>query len=196
MNSVAAPTSAAVPRSPSALLRFALAVVVGSLLVAICAHISIPLWFTPVPLTLQTFAVLLLGLLLPPGVAAATLVLYLIEGASGFPVFSPQGPGGVLQLFGPTAGYLLAYPFAAALTAVLRTSLRRFGRGAFTAALLSSATGSAVILIAGATWLAILKPHSPGSLLALSVLPFLPGDVLKVTAAAATATALRRWSRF
>src|SRR5579872_4351062 len=133
------PSTVALPQSrTSVALRHGVLAVLGSLLVAVCAHVSIPLWFTPVPLTLQTFAVLLLGLLLPPGAAAAALVLYLLEGAAGLPVFSPLGPGGMLQLLGPTGGYLLSYPLAAALTAWLR---RRVGRG-FGTALVAAGTGS------------------------------------------------------
>ena len=85
-------------------LQFLAAAVAGSALVAICAHVSVPLFFTPVPLTLQTLAVLFLGLALGPRAAFASLVVYLIEGAAGLPVFSPHGPGGLLQLAGPQAG--------------------------------------------------------------------------------------------
>jgi len=191
MNHVPA-ASAALPRTQSALLHPALTIVLGSLLVALCAHVSVPLWFTPVPLTLQTFAVLLLALLLSPRVAAATLVLYLAEGAAGLPVFSPNGPGGFLHLFGPTGGYLLSYPFAAFLTAWLR---RRFAPGGFVSSLFAAAIGSAFILLSGAAWLAVLQPHALGAILTLAVLPFLPGDILKVAAAAATATGLRRFRR-
>ena len=91
------------------------AVVAATALVAISAHIAVPLGFTPVPVTMQTFAVLLLGLLFSPGPAFACLALYLMEGALGLPVFSPHGPGGMAQLLGPSGGYLLSYPFAAAL---------------------------------------------------------------------------------
>lgn len=190
MNSATAIT-AALPRTQSGLVRLALAVVLGSLLVAVCAHLSIPLWFTPVPLTLQTFAVLLLGLLLSPGAAAAALVLYLAEGATGLPVFSPHGPGGMLQLLGPTGGYLLSYPFAAAGTSWLR---RRIGSG-FGGSLAAAATGSVVILVCGAAWLAILTHRPVGAIMTLSVLPFLAGDVLKVVAAAGAAMGMRRFSR-
>src|SRR5437868_15441233 len=93
------------------------AMVVGaSLFVAACARIYVPLPGTPVPLTVQNFAVLLVGLSLGPWRGFAALSLYLLEGASGMPVFSPTGPGGVAQLIGPTAGYLIAYPFVAAVT--------------------------------------------------------------------------------
>src|SRR5246127_5212588 len=83
-------------------------------LVALCAHIAIPLGFTPVPVTLQPFAVLLLGLLFGPPCGFAPPCLYPIKGARVRPVFKPHGPGGLAQLFGPTGAYLLAAPFAAA----------------------------------------------------------------------------------
>src|SRR6202167_2925939 len=108
-----------------------IAVVFATALVAICAHIAMPLGFTPIPVTMQTFAVLLLALLFTPGAAFACLALYLMEGAMGLPVFSPHGPGGTVQLLGPTGGYLLSYPFAAALA----SWLYRSGRSSFFAAL-------------------------------------------------------------
>lgn len=168
--------------------RFALAVAGGSLLLAISAHISIPLFFTPVPLTMQTMALLLLGLLLDPVVAFATLVAYLAEGAAGLPVFTPQGPGGILQLLGPTGGFLLAYPFAAALISKLR---RTFSQTFFFAAI-ASAAGAVVYFASGACWLAIVA-HQPMSVaLKLAVWPFLAGDALKVLAAAALVTGIAR----
>ena len=92
------------------------AILVGaSLFVALCAHVALPLPFTPVPLTLQNFGVLLVGLSLGPRRGFAALVLYLAEGVMGMPVFSPTGPGGLAQLLGPTGGFLLAYPFVAGI---------------------------------------------------------------------------------
>src|SRR5258706_2480882 len=88
-------------------------VVGGSLLVALCARIAIPIPGTPVPLTAQNFGVLLVGLLLGSRRGFAALALYLAEGAIGMPVFSPAGPGGIAQLLGPTGGFLLAYPLVA-----------------------------------------------------------------------------------
>ena len=189
----AASAQPSVRRSFSLWVGRPLAIVLGSLLVAVCAHVSIPLWFTPVPVTLQTFAVLLLGLLLSPEIAAGALLLYLGEGAAGLPVFSPQGPLGLAHLFGPTGGYLLAYPFAAAVTAWLRRRLASAWPepSGFAASLAAAATGSFVILVAGAAWLAILTHRSPSVVLTLAVLPFLAGDTVKVAAAAAVAIALR-----
>src|SRR5215467_234425 len=94
-------------------------VIGGSLLMAACAHVSIPLWFTPVPITLQTFGVMFLALSLGGWRAFAALSLYLVEGVAGFPVFSPHGPGGMAQLLGPTGGYLLSYPLAALVAGLI-----------------------------------------------------------------------------
>jgi biotin transport system substrate-specific component len=163
----------------------------GSLFIAICAHITVPLWFTPVPITLQPFAVILLGLLLSPGLAAVTMVLYLAEGMCGLPVFAPVGAATLLHLFGPTGGYLLSYPAAAALTSLLR---RRLSSG-FTASLLAAATGNVLILLSGAAWLAVLTHQSTAAIFTLAVLPFLPGDTLKVIAAAGIASGWRRFRR-
>jgi biotin transport system substrate-specific component len=181
----------AVPvNAASAWLRSAGIVLAGTAFIAACAHIALPLYFTPVPLTLQPFAVLTLGLLLSPRLAAATLIAYLGEGALGLPVFSPGVAGalGLAHLLGPTGGYLLAYPLAAALISVL---WRSSGRGFF-AGMLSTAAGNALILCAGALWLAIATHASLQMVMTQAVLPFLPGDALKVVSAAALATGWQR----
>ena len=170
----------------------------GSALVAVSSHIALPLGFTPVPLTLQPFAVLLLGLLLAPRLAAATLGAYLVEGALGLPVFAPGliFGAGIPHLLGPTGGYLMAYPAAATLIAYL---WRRSRRG-FSAAMASAAVGNVLILFSGFAWL-MLWTHGAGSLTSvkaafvMTVLPFLPGDALKVVAAATIANGFERVRR-
>lgn len=172
-------------------------VLAGSALVAVCSHIALPLYFTPVPLTLQPFAVLLLGLLLAPRMAAATLTAYLAEGAMGLPVFTPSALSGIAHLIGPTGGYLLSYPLAAALVALLwrrDASGRAAGRD-FIAALWSAAAGNLLILSCGAVWMALWLHASARVVLTESVLPFLPGDALKVIAAAALAAGWMRLRR-
>ncbi|HEX3438550.1 MAG TPA: biotin transporter BioY [Pseudacidobacterium sp.] len=165
--------------------RWSAAVVAGSVLVAICAHISVPLFFTPVPMTLQPFAVLLLGLFMEPTAAFATLVLYLLQGAAGLPVFTPQGPGGIAQLMGPTGGYLMSYPFVAALVSFIFRSLPV--RNFFTA-IVAAAAGNALILTAGTGWLATVTHQSMSHTASLAVVPFLVGDALKICLAAAIVT--------
>ncbi|HEX3471905.1 MAG TPA: biotin transporter BioY [Silvibacterium sp.] len=185
-----APSTSVIPVSLSSVTLRIVAAMVGSLLVAICAHVSVPLLFTPVPLTLQTFAVLLIGLTLGPATAFAALTLYLIQGAAGFPVFSPHGPGGVLQLMGPTGGYLLSYPFAAAVTSLLA---RRIRPVSFTSYAFSAAMGSLLIFAVGASWFALVSQQSMGATLKMTVLPFLPGDALKICAAAAVAIGILKF---
>ncbi len=164
-------------------MRNAGIVVAASLFVALCAHVALPLGFTPVPLTLQPFAVLLVGLVLAPRLAAGSLVAYLLEGAAGLPVFTPgAGPqAGLAHLFGPTGGYLLAYPVAALVIA----TLWRSGNRNFVSALFSAAAGNLIILATGAVWLSVYTHGSLQTVAAQAVVPFLPGDALKIVAAAA-----------
>jgi biotin transport system substrate-specific component len=170
--------------------HFFLAVIAGSLLLALSAHIAVPFYFTPVPFTLQPMAVLFLGLALDPAVAFATLVAYLVEGASGLPVFAPGGLGGFLTLMGPSAGFLWAYPFAVVLVSKL---YRTWRPSSYTSAALSAAAGSVVYFTGGACWFAIML-HQPISIaLKMTVWPFLAGDALKVVAAAALVTGIARF---
>ena len=183
--------------SARSLARQAGIVVAATALVALCAHISIPLGFTPVPITLQPFAVLLLGLLLAPGISFAALSLYLLEGAAGLPVFSPHGLGGVAQLFGPTGGYLLAAPFAAALAGLIYRNSRNSRNGArtFLFALAGAAAGDIVLLTIGALWLGMLAHTSLSTVMSVSVVPFLASDAAKVVAAAVCAQIFSSFSK-
>jgi len=156
-------------------------------LAAVCARISLPLYFTPVPLSLAPFAVLILGLLLSPRMAAASSAPTWPRGIGSTSLrASPLVPGGLAHLFGPTGGYLLAYPLAAALISFL---FRHSTRG-FSAALISAAAADLAILVCGGLWLAVLTHASVQSVLTLAVLPFLAGDTLKVAAAGALAIGL------
>jgi biotin transport system substrate-specific component len=169
--------------------RFAL-LIGATAFVALCAHISVPLGFTPVPITLQPFAVLLLGLLLTPRDSFTAMAVYLLEGAAGMPVFSPHGLGGIAQLFGPTGGYLLAAPFAAAIVG----RLYRAGKQRAWAAFAGAAVGDVILLAIGALWLEVLTHTSFSTLLNVSVVPFLASDAAKVIAAAACALIFRSFS--
>ena len=155
-------------------------VVAFSLLVALSAQVTVPLPWTPVPVTLQTFAVLLTGALLGSRLGALALFAYLLEGAAGLPFFSMGRGGAAHLLFSPTAGYLLAYPVAAFATGWLAE--RGWDRRYLSAAA-AMAIGSVVILAGG--WLGLLRFHAPAHAFALGVAPFLPGDVVKIALAAA-----------
>ena len=167
----------------------------ASLFVALCAHLVVPLPFTPVPLTLGDFAVLLVGLMLGPVTGFAALTLYLAEGAAGMPVFSPTGPGGIAQLIGTTGGYLMAYPIAAAVAGGLSRTVSRMRSGsvtAFASAITANAAAGAIIMIFGVLWLAFVLHLAPALAFKLGALPFLPGQAIKVLAAAGIATSIHR----
>jgi biotin transport system substrate-specific component len=180
-------TPLAASRTP-AWLRSTGIVLAASALVAACAHISLPLYFPPVPLNLAPFAVLLMGLALSPRRAFAALIAYLAEGAAGLPVFAPSPLFGLAHLLGPTGGYLIAYPLAAALVSLLK-------RPGFAGALTATALGDLAILTGGALWLAVFTHASVGATFTLGILPFLPGDALKVVAAAALVGGFERLRR-
>ena len=166
-----------------------IALVLGAtLFVALCAHITIPLMpLTPVPLTVQNFGVLVVGLLLGSRRGFAAMMLYLVEGMAGLPVFSPTGPGGVLQIFGPTGGFLLAYPFVAFVAGYLfERSARSFARAAVSALL-----AEALLFVGGLSWLYVLT-HSLAKAAYLGLYWFIAAEVMKVMFAAAVAT---RWHR-
>lgn len=172
--------------------------IVASLFVAVCAHVSVPLWFTPIPFTLSDLAVILVGLVLGPALGFSALALYLIEGASGLPVFSPTGPGGLAQLFfWATSGYLLAYPFAAALAgSVSRLLSRAFGtRLAFTATLFGAAAGSVLLMASGTAWLGHFAHLTPTAAIAAGFTPFLAVQAAKILIAASLTTSIARLRR-
>jgi biotin transport system substrate-specific component len=167
-------------------------VVAASAFVAICAHVSVPLPFTPVPLTLQNFAVILVGMLLGPVAGFSAMVLYLAEGAMGLPVFTPHSVGGIAHLLGPNAGYLFSYPLAAATAGwVVRAMQHATSR--FRSGLVAATIASAPIFIFGAGWLAHLLHLSASATWTMAVAPFLPGEVVKVMAAAGIFSSLQRW---
>lgn len=159
------------------------AIVVGaSLLVALCARLSVPLPFTPVPLTLSNFGVLVVGLLLGSKRGFAALALYLAQGAAGLPVFA-VGAGGIAQLLGPTGGYLLAYPLAAFVAGWIAER----GAGKFGRFLVAALAAEVVIFAGGLAWLMVLT-HGATQAMSFGLYPFVFAEVIKVTAAAGIAT--------
>ena len=163
-------------------------VISASLFVAVCAKISLPLPFTPVPLTLQNFAVLLVGLTLGARRGAIAMGLYLLEGAMGAPVFNSFGLGGIAQIVGPTGGYLMAYPLVAYLTGNIFEMRKR----SFTAAVEGAAIAELILFTSGVSWLMILAGTPLSKAAAFGLYPFVPAEVLKVMAAAAIVTAWER----
>lgn len=163
----------------------AAAALVGSWLVAASAWIEVPLW--PVPMTMQTWAVLMVGALCGWRLGVAALLLYLVQGALGLPVFA-GGRAGLAVLTGPTGGYLAAFPLAAGLAGVLADRGRAVGAATLTAGFL---LGHGLILAAGALWLATIV--GPERAVTGGVMPFLTGAAVKSVLATATVLAVRRW---
>lgn len=162
--------SAGIERS---LLR-AVAVVLFAALTAVGAKLAVPLPGTAVPFTLQVFAVLLSGIALGPRLGASSQLLYLGAGIAGLPVF--VAGGGLAYLLGPTGGYLLAFPVAAAIAG------RAAGRSGRVVPMVTGAVlGVAFIHLSGLSWLALLGDGAVA--LRVGVLSFLPGDVLKIALA-------------
>lgn len=158
-------------------------------LIAATSWISVPL-FGPVPVTLQTMFMLLAGLLLSPGWAAASMGLYLALGAAGLPVFS-QGQAGLAVLAGPTGGFLFAFPFAAAVVSLTFRALR--GRaGAPADAVVAVIAGEMVTYAIGLPWLMAQAGLSLVPAAAAALVPFLVPDAIKAAFAVVAASAIRR----
>jgi len=160
-------------------------VIAASLFVALCARVSVPLPFTPVPLTLQNFGVLAVGLLLGSRRGFAALALYLLEGAIGLPVFSMGA--GIAYLLGPTGGFLIAYPQVAFIAGyIYEHSSRRFAWAAF-----SAMVAEVVLFASGLSWLVVLT-HSVAQAVRFGLYWFVFAEVIKVLMAAGVAA---RWQQ-
>lgn len=164
------------------------AIVVGaSSFVALCARVTVPIPLTPVPLTLQNFGVLVVGLMLGSRRGFAALALYLAEGMMGFPVFNPTGPGGLAQLIGPTGGFLLAYPFVAGIAGLIMET----GKRSFARALTAGLVAEVILFAGGLSWLAILT-HSLSQAVRFGLYWFVFAEIIKIMSAAALACGWQR----
>ncbi len=161
-------------------------------LITVGAYIAVPLPVSPVPIVLQNFFVLLAGLLLPLRWAVASVALYLGLGAVGLPVFS-AARGGLAHFVGPTGGYLVGFLPAVAVCALIAPPAGAAGGGRSRAVRDTSASvaATAVVYALGTPWLARVMDLSPGGAIAAGVLPFLPGDALKIAAAVIVARVAR-----
>ena len=150
--------------------------------VAAASQIAIPLPWTPVPITLQPMLVILAGMLLGPVAGAASMLLYLAAGAAGLPVFTPIGAPGIARFFGPTGGYLIAYPVAAFIAGMFAARAKNLsGRW------LAGVAGIAVIYIGGIAQLSLISGDAARAV-QLGVTPFAALDIVKAFVAAAIAT--------
>ena len=156
----------------------ALGIVGFAAALALASQVALPIPGTPVPITLQPLLVVLAGMWLGPVAGATSMVLYLIAGAAGLPVFSPFGAPGIARFIGPTGGYLFAYPVAAFVAGMLaQRSTSLLGRW------LAALAGTTVLLLGGLAQLAVLN-GSMRQALPLAIHPFLPLDAVKAFVAA------------
>ena len=168
------------------------ALVIGaSVLMSILGRFSVPLPFTPIPITLANFGVLLIALTLGSRRAAAAMLLYLAEGAMGMPVFSPAGPGGIAQILGPTGGFLMTYPVAAFVAGWIAE------RGRRSVLIMSGAAlaGEVLLFLGGIGWLMNLTHVSVAQAIHWGVNPFGFGEIVKIMVAVAASTRLHRSSK-
>jgi biotin transport system substrate-specific component len=174
-------------------LRLA-AVLFVTALTALASQISVPLPFTPVPFTFQPMVVLLGGAMLGARLGMTSQILYLALGLAGLPVFaaSPLLPQGAARLLGPTAGFLLSYPFAAYATGWLAQQ-HRFDRRYLTS-VTAMFVGLTIVFLGGALRLAYGPPVPLGvsGALQTAVIPFIPADLIKICLAAAVLPAAWR----
>ena len=168
-------TTLSLPRAERATIAGTLGFAIA---LAAAAQVAIPLPGTPVPFTLQPLLVVLAGLWLAPAAAASSMALYLAAGAIGLPVWAPIGLPGAARLLGPSGGYLLAYPVAAAVASLLSRRARGIA-GRFGAAL----AAMVVIYLGGLSQLAVLTGSIATATL-IGAAPFAALDVAKCALAA------------
>ena len=180
-------TDGSISEQSSSLIKQVGIVICASAVIAVCARLSLPLPFTPVPLTLGNFAVLLLGLAIGSRRGFAAAALYLGWGAMGLPVFSSAGPGGIAQMLGPTGGYLWAYP----VMAFLAGWIAERGHPSLARNLVAGTIGELALFAGGLGWLAIMT-HSWQRAAYFGLYPFFFAEVVKIMIAAAIALRFRR----
>jgi biotin transport system substrate-specific component len=154
-------------------------VIVFSLFIAAAAQFAIHIG--PIPITGQTFAVLLTGALLGSRLGAAAVIVYLIEGAIGLPFFA-SGAAGIVRFFGPTGGYLVAFPAAAFVTGAFAE--HGWDKN-YPQAVAAMAIGSAIVFLGGWAWYSILTNTPAVAAFQIAVLPYLVGDAIKIALGAA-----------
>jgi biotin transport system substrate-specific component len=181
--------ASAAPWLEQRVVSASIGVVAFVIMTALGAHVRIPLPFTPVPITLQTFFVHLAGATLGPTLGPVSQAAYLLVGAAGLPVFAGGASGLAYLLRGATAGYLIGFIVATAFVGWL---VRRRQDPGILWILLSMATGSLVVYACGVSWLAWSLKLSLASAIAKGMLPFLLGDVLKTCTAAGLFWSYRR----
>jgi biotin transport system substrate-specific component len=163
-----------------------LATFLFTVMTVLSGFVRIYMPFSPVPVTLQTFFVLLAGVSLSGYKGGISQILYLVLGILGAPVFSTQGSA-YLYILGPGGGYMAGFVLAALFIGLMPAWSKKSFPGLF----LLMLAADAIILLSGAAWLGVLTGYGPARIFQIGVLPFVPGDILKACAAAAAYKAIK-----
>ena len=161
----------------------------GSLLLALLARLTVPIPFSPVPITGQTLGILFLGGALGSRIGTLSIIMYILEGLIGLPVFA-GGTMGFLYLLGPTGGYLIGFIPAVYLVGYLS---ERGWTNSFTSAFLTMTIGTLIIFIFGISWLAVTAGF--GTALSIGLYPYIPGAVIKIILATVTIYSINRFNK-
>ncbi len=161
----------------------------GSILLALLARLSIPIPFSPIPITGQTFGILFLGAMLGSRIGTLSVVLYIFEGLIGLPVFA-GGTMGFLYLLGPTGGYLIGFIPAVYLVGYLS---ERGWIANFSSTFLTMIIGTSVIFLFGISWLAVTAGF--GTAVSIGLYPYIPGAVIKIILATIAAYSINRYNK-
>ena len=171
-------------------LIYDLVMVVGaSIFIALSAQIAIPVPFSPVPITGQTFGILFLGAVLGSRIGTLSVIMYIFEGLIGLPVFA-GGTMGFLYLLGPTGGYLIGFIPAVYLVGYLS---ERGWINNFTSAFVTMIIGTTVIFVFGISWLAVTAGF--GTALSIGFYPYMPGAVIKIILATVAVYSINRFNK-
>ncbi len=174
---------------PAGRVRTVTAVVLGAATVALLGQVTVPLWFTPVPLSLGTLAVLAVGAALGPRLAIASLALFAVAGVAGLPVFAGGTSGWAFASFGYVLGFI---PAAWLMGRLARAGADRSVWRTF----LGAAVASVLVYAVGAPWLAVFLGLDLEQTLAMGVTPFLVGDAIKAAIVAGVVPTLWRFQRW
>jgi len=160
----------------------------GSLLLALLARLTVPIPFSPVPITGQTFGILFLGGVLGSRMGTLSVIMYILEGLIGLPVFA-GGTMGLLYLLGPTGGYLIGFIPVVYLVGYLS---KKGSKNSFTSVFLTMIIGTSIIFIFGISWLAVTAGF--GTALSIGLYPFIPGAIIKIILATVTVYSINRFT--
>lgn len=161
-----------------------------SAIFVVLSSVAIPIGISPIPITMQTFAVLLAGVMLGPVYGFSSILLVIVLAAFGLPLIN--GNGGLPLLLGPTGGFIWMFPFAAMAAGFAAVRIRGRGIAAFLLLLVSMVISSALVYVTGVLWYAHLSDLSIAKAMAGAVLPYIPGDLVKAFGVTAVLIAMRR----